>query len=233
MSFGGVQGEMNRRADAHLLGFVALVALWGLIGHFLIAGKPAAQLEEIGRVRIYTAGIASLWLLFAFVAAGLPEQGLSVRAIIDPLLLTARRIGTYGLMAVGMFFAWGLCSAPLGLVLRPDKAQIQSLLVFFPRGAAEMALWAVMSLSAAFCEEFVYRGYLQTRVRQLSGSIGAAVVVQALAYGVAHAALPWKIMVTVTCLGIFFGTVASWRSTLVPGMLMHAAFDLLAVFARK
>jgi membrane protease YdiL (CAAX protease family) len=94
----------------------------------------------------------------------------------------------------------------LGWFLRPDKAQIQSLLVFFPRGLVEMTLWAAMSLSAALCEEFVYRGYLQTRIRRLSGSIGAAVVVQALAYSVAHAALPWKIMVTVAFLGILFGT---------------------------
>ena len=136
-------------------------------------------------------------------------------------------------MAVGMFVAWGLCSGVLGLFLRPDKAQIQSLLVFFPRGPVEMTLWAAMSLSAGFCEEFVYRGYLQTRIQNVSGSIGVAVVVQALAYGAAHAALPWKIMVTVTFLGIFFGSVAAWRKTLVPGMLMHAAFDLLAVFARK
>ncbi|MFN0104887.1 MAG: CPBP family intramembrane glutamic endopeptidase [Bryobacteraceae bacterium] len=132
-----------------------------------------------------------------------------------------------------MFFAWGLFSGVLGLFLRPDKAQIQSLLGFFPRGPIEKALWAVMSLSAAFCEEFVYRGYLQTTVRRISGSIGVAVVLQALAYGFAHAALPWTIVVTVTFLGIFFGAVAAWRKTLLPGMLMHTAFDLLAVFARK
>lgn len=224
---------MTRRPDAHLIGLLALITLWGFIGHFLIAGKPAAQMEEIGRVRIYATAIGSLWLLFAYVAAGLRRRGLSVRTVLDPLPPTASPVGTYGLMAVGMFVAWGLGSSILGFFLRPDKAQIQSLLVFFPRGPVEMTLWAAMSLSAAFCEEFVYRGYLQTRIRDLSGSIGAAVVVQALAYGLAHAALPWKIMVTVAFLGMLFGAVAAWRSTLVPGMLMHAAFDLLAVFARK
>lgn len=220
---GGVQVEMTRQPDVHLIGLVVLVALWGLAGHVLIASKPAAQLEEIGRIRIYLTAITSLWLLFAYVAVGLRGRALSVRTLLDPLPFTARRLGIYGLMAAGMFFAWGLCSAVLGLFLRPDKAQIQSLLVFFPRGTVEMTLWAAMSLSAAFCEEFVYRGYLQTTIRRLSGSIGAAVVVQALAYGAAHAALPWKIMVTVTFLGILFGTVAAWRGTLVPGMLMHAA----------
>ncbi len=224
---------MKSRPDAHHLGLVILVVLWGLTGHFLIANKPAEQLEEVGRLRIYVAAITSLWLLFAYVAVGLRRRGLNVRSLIDPLPLTARRFGIYASIAVGMFFAWGLFSGVLGLFLRPDKAQIQSLLVFFPRGPVEKALWAMMSLSAAFCEEFVYRGYLQTSLRRFSGSIGVAVVLQAAAYGFAHAALPWKIMATVTILGIFFGAVAAWRKTLVPGMLMHAAFDLLAVFARK
>jgi membrane protease YdiL (CAAX protease family) len=229
----GVQTQMNRRPDLHELGFIALVILWGLTGHFLIANKPAAQLEEIGRFRIYLAAIFSLWLLFAYVAAGLRRRGQSVRSLIDPRPWTARRLGVYALIAIGMFFAWGLLGGILGLFMRPDKAQIQSLLVLFPRGTNEKALWAVMSLSAAFCEEFVYRGYLQTTVRRLSGSISVAVVLQALAYGFAHAALPLKLMVTVTFLGIFFGAVAASRKTLLPGMLMHAAFDLLAVFARK
>jgi hypothetical protein len=190
-------------------------------------------LEEFGRVPIYIAAIISLWLLFAFTTLGPRVRDLGVRSLIDPLPFTARRLGTYALIAVGMFFVWGLLSGVLGLFLRPDKAQIQGLLVFFPRRPGEKALWAVMSLSAAFCEEFVYRGYLQTSIRRFGGSIAFAVMLQALAYGFAHAALPWKIMVTVTCLGMFFGAVASWRNSLVPGMLMHAAFDLLAVFAHK
>lgn len=135
-------------------------------------------------------------------------------------------------MAVGMFLAWGLISGFLGLFLRPDKPQIQSLLALFPRGPSEKALWVVMSLSAAFCEEFVYLGFLQTSVRRLGGGTGVAVVLQSLAYGFAHAALPWNIMVTVTFLGILFGAFAAWRKSLLPGMLMHSAFDPLAVFAR-
>lgn len=107
---------MTRRPDAHLIGLVVLVALWGLIGQLLIASKSAAQLEEIGRIRIYSTAIGGLWLLFAYVAAGLRGRGLSVRTILDPLPFTARRVGIYGLMAAGMSFTWGLCSAVLGLV---------------------------------------------------------------------------------------------------------------------
>lgn len=224
---------MNRRPDAHFFGLVVLVVIWGLTGQFLISNKSAAQVEEFGRVRIYITAIFSLWLLFAYAAAGLNRRGVSVRSVIDPVPLNARRLGMYALIAIGMFFAWGLFSGVLGLFLRPDKAQIQNLLAFFPRGLGEKLLWGLMALSAAFCEEFVYRGYLQIGLQRFSGKIGLAIVLQAFAYGFAHAALPWRIMVTVTFLGIFFGVFAAWRRSLVPGMLMHAAFDLLAVLARK
>ena len=228
-----VKAKMNRRPDGYLLGLFVLVILWGCAGHFSISTKSAAELEEIGRVRIYVIGITTLWLLFAYAAFALHREGTNVRSIIDPLPLTARRLGMCALIAIGMFLVWGLVSGVLGFFLRPDKIQIQNLIVFFPKEPIEKLLWILMSLSAAFCEEFVYRGYLQRCIQRLSGSVAFAVVVQALAYGFAHAALPWKVMVTVAFLGVLFGTVAAWRKSLVAGIIMHAAFDILAVFARK
>jgi membrane protease YdiL (CAAX protease family) len=106
-------------------------------------------------------------------------------------------------------------------------------LVLLPKGSAEKALWIVLSVSAGFREELVYRGYLLRQFWRLTGHRMAGVVLQGSCYGAAHAALPWQIAVSVGCLGLLFGGVAAWRRTLVPGMLMHAAFDLAAVFARR
>lgn len=55
---------------------------------------------------------------------------------------------------------------------------------------------------------------------------------QALAYGVAHAALPWKIMVTVTFLGIFRNRRRVARCSRARDVDARR-FDLLSVFARK
>lgn len=54
------------------------------------------------------------------------------------------------------------------------------------------------------------------------------VVLQPIVYAVAHAPLPWKLMVLVTGLGLLLGGVAAWRKSLVPSMLLHASFDTLA-----
>lgn len=74
---------MDRRPGAHHIGFVLLVVIWGLTGHFLIANKPAIELEEIGRLRIYSAAIVSLWLLFTYMATGLFPPGSKVEGRAD------------------------------------------------------------------------------------------------------------------------------------------------------
>ena len=112
-SGGDVKVQMNRRPDAHFFGFVVLIVIWGLIGQFLISNKSAAQVEEFGRFRIYIAAISSLWLLFAYAAAGLHRRGVSVRLVIDPLPLDARCLRMYALIAVGIFLAWGSFSGVL------------------------------------------------------------------------------------------------------------------------
>lgn len=75
---GGAQAQMDRRPDAHLLGVLAVVVLWGIAGHMLIANKSAAQLEDVGRFWIYIPVVVSLWLLFAFVPADFRHQGLTI-----------------------------------------------------------------------------------------------------------------------------------------------------------
>lgn len=49
-----------------------------------------------------------------------------------------------------------------------------------------MSLWIVMALSAGFCEELIFRGYLQRQISDLTDSAVAAVLLQALLFGLAH-----------------------------------------------
>jgi len=99
--------------------------------------------------------------------------------------------------------------------------------VLLPRTLAEKVLWIALSLSAGFCEEFVYRGYLLQRFFESTRSIPAAIVLQAAVYP----ALPWQVAASVFFLGLLFVSVAAWKRTLIPGMLMHGVLDALAVVA--
>jgi len=74
---------------------------------------------------------------------------------------------------------------------------------------------------------------LQQQFRRLTGSLSAAVVLQAVVFGANHVSLPWQIAVSVIFLALLLGGVAAWGKSLIPVMLLHAGFDILAgVFSR-
>jgi membrane protease YdiL (CAAX protease family) len=91
----------------------------------------------------------------------------------------------------------------------------------------EIALWIFLSLSAGICEEFTIRGYLQ---KQLSGwlkNVTAAVVIQGIIFGAAHAYQGLKLMLTIAVLGSLMGWLAQWQKSTRPGMISHFLQDAI------
>jgi membrane protease YdiL (CAAX protease family) len=70
-----------------------------------------------------------------------------------------------------------------------------------PQTAAEMAVWVVLAWTAGFCEEFIFRGYLQRQFLAWTGSTTAAVILQGLVFGAAHWYQGWKGVVVIAILG--------------------------------
>jgi membrane protease YdiL (CAAX protease family) len=73
----------------------------------------------------------------------------------------------------------------------PGPSLAKTLDILLPRGVIESLLWLALSASG-FCEEIVYRGYLQRQLRAFTGSGALAVFGQALVFGVGHAYQGWK-----------------------------------------
>lgn len=92
-----------------------------------------------------------------------------------------------------------------------------------------MSLWIVMALSAGFCEELIFRGYLQRQISDLTDSAVAAVLLQALLFGLAHGYQASRNMTLISVLGVLYGILAFFRKSLIPGMLAHAASDIISV----
>lgn len=212
----------------HTAGLLLIIVSFAVVGRVLVAHSSAPALEEFGRHRIYWIALASEWFLLAYVLWGLRRQVTTVRRVMDESSWILRRWSLYAAIAVGAAVVWMGCGFILGLVLpAPQPDQVRHLQSLLPRGGMEKALWVLLSASAGFCEEFLYRGYLQQQFRRLTGRLSVGIFLQAVFYGGAHAALPWEIVVTVMCLGLLLGGLAAWRRSLVPGMLLHAALDIV------
>jgi membrane protease YdiL (CAAX protease family) len=91
-------------------------------------------------------------------------------------------------------------------------------------------LWAALILAptAAFCEEFLFRGYLLTQLHAWLHSLLWAWVVSSVAFGLAHFYQGWSGMVRAGLLGALLAySVVRW-GTLYPAMLAHWIIDTVA-----
>lgn len=195
---------------------LAGIAAWGAYRHGLAAFGSSRAVS-------YLFTIAWEWLLFALAAWGIRLGGGSIQSVIGGSWATAKQF--WRDLGIGVLFLVGSNVVVAGLqgILRPGpNANIGRLL---PRSATEITLWMFLSLSAGICEEFTFRGYLQ---KQLHGSLKnatAAVVIQGIIFGAAHAYQGLKLVLTIVVLGSLIGWLAQWRKSTRPGMISHFLQD--------
>jgi membrane protease YdiL (CAAX protease family) len=102
--------------------------------------------------------------------------------------------------------------------------------LFSPRTGLERGLWVGISFAAGIFEEVAYRGVMFWVVRELTGSIGVAVAICALAFGLGHLVQGVKAAAFVTLIGAGFHGMVLATGSLYPAIVAHVVFDLIAGF---
>jgi membrane protease YdiL (CAAX protease family) len=182
-------------------------------------------------IPLYLSAAALDWLLVLFVWRGIRRHGVTSGSLIGGRWTNAREVlRDLGLAAL----FWGFLLAVVwGLDRLPLPSEAKSLDVLLPRSVLEVAVWILTSASAGFCEEFVFRGYVQRQLLALSGSTTVAVVGQGLVFGVMHAYQGWVPATRIIVIGVLFGVLAAWRRTLRVGMVAHAWQDIWSGWLEK
>ncbi len=98
-----------------------------------------------------------------------------------------------------------------------------------PNTLGERVFWIFMSFTAGFCEELVYRGFsirlLKGRGMRTWRAVGLATLAFVFVHGIAGLVLfPVYFVV-----GLLFAGLFLWQGSLVPGICLHALFDIVAV----
>jgi membrane protease YdiL (CAAX protease family) len=109
------------------------------------------------------------------------------------------------------------------------NAAISSLL---PSTGAERLTWVLVAVSVGFCEEVVYRGYLQTQLAAFTGRASWGVLLQAVLFGIAHFEQGAGAALRIGIYGLLFGIMARSRRSLLPSMACHISVDLLSGLLR-
>jgi membrane protease YdiL (CAAX protease family) len=120
----------------------------------------------------------------------------------------------------GVAYALGMAKGGANL------EQTKKLLGFLvPHTNLEIALWICVALTAGFCEEFIFRGYVQRQFSVMSGKVFVGMLVSSIVFGMAHGYEGWKRMILICVYGFLFSALVELRKSLRPGMMAHAWHD--------
>jgi len=101
-----------------------------------------------------------------------------------------------------------------------------------PSALSGKLVWVLVSITAGFCEEIAFRGYLMTRLRLIGRfkSWTVPVIVSALAFGASHAYQGWPGFIIVTIYGAMFSLLYIRTGRLWPCIIAHFFQDFGALF---
>ncbi|MGA7522556.1 MAG: CPBP family intramembrane glutamic endopeptidase [Acidobacteriaceae bacterium] len=118
----------------------------------------------------------------------------------------------------------------IGLALRVAHLAIpeKTVMALAPRTGLELLLWIALSITAGFCEEFVFRGYFLRQFSSLGAGVGLGLLASSLLFGVSHGYEGAAGMIAITVYGALFCVLVLLRRSLRPGMMAHAWHDIFS-----
>ena len=211
-----------------------------LVSFSILGARSSAQLTgREPRIPLYIGTMVWEWLLLGYVWIGLRLRRVPLREVIGGRWASVtdflRDIAiAIGFMIIALFVLHVVGTA-LGLTGKTQASEAKRIFGFLvPRTHTEIFLWIAVSATAGFCEEIIFRGYLQQQFRILFRSSALGVVISAILFGMSHGYEGGKRMVLIAVYGALFGLLALWRKSLRPGMFAHGLHDSMsAVLMRK
>jgi len=179
------------------------------------------------------------WLILAFVVWGVRRNGTTLRELIggrwehfeDFLLDVAIGFGAWigcYIMALLIVLSIGIQKNPAAL--HKAKSAVDFL---YPHTNLESLVAVGVAMTAGFCEEIVFRGYLQRQLIAFSNKAWVGIVAGAALFGAAHGYQTWWQMVLICAIGLLLGVVAYLRKSVRPGMLSHTLLDTTSLLAGR
>lgn len=208
-----------------------------LIAVVLAVSFTSAHSQErlAHRPHLLTYGLTMAWewTLFAYAWWGFRKSGVRLREIIGGRWRSPEDALIDVAIAAGWWILIVAVIAVLGHLTGLAKAQNietarKTLEFLIPRNNFETGLWIALSLTAGFCEEIVFRGYLQRQLTAFAGNLYAGIVLSAVVFGLSHGYEGAARMVMVFALGAMLGVLAHWRRSLRSAMMVHAWQDAFA-----
>ena len=184
------------------------------------------------RIWLYVSTVLFQWMLTAFigwraVARGFSLHELGVTGVRTPGMLL---LAVAGALLIGAAHWMNL--RRMARSKHPAVERLRALGVrLFPRSAPELVFYIVLALTAALCEEFIFRGFVIAALFHAGLSGLTVVLLSSLMFGVAHLYQGKGGSVGTGILGTLFAVTRIAYHSLFPVVVWHAVLDIVAGIA--
>ncbi len=228
-------------AHVFMLYLISWIPISFLLRHFRII-----SLRRRSRSRLYVYQMLHSWLSlipFCFIVMGLgwspPMLGLQfpthVFFVIFAIIISSL---ICSLLVLLMYLLVACSSAVRESLRQPAPAP-------FPDTMRARVLFIPFALTAAIVEEILYRGFMITYLTHIfpAAPLFLAIIIAAFFFGAGHlqvrmtgvdgAVLFIGTILIIMLLGLVWGWFYSSTGSLIPGMIIHAIFDLRILFSPR
>jgi membrane protease YdiL (CAAX protease family) len=196
----------------------------------LLSYRTSRQLEILAlpRLQLYYSAALSQWMLAALGGVVVWVSSLTFSAI-------GFRAAPMLAMVFWMAVLSGVSLGSLGLVVWFEQrgwfARESDLVYALIPQTLKEKVWAalVISPTAAVCEEFLYRGFLQTELSIWFHSFILATAISSVVFGMAHAYQGLSGIVRAALLGALLSIPVIRVGTIFPSMASHFLIDAVAL----
>jgi membrane protease YdiL (CAAX protease family) len=201
----------------------------------LLSFSGAARVQKVSqhgpKPLLYATTIVMQLIILGFVYIGVRRRGYTLRQLMGERWRGFDSVMIDIAIAAGFWIAVAIILATLaklmGLAAKAEEMR-KALDFLAPATARDLALWVVLSVNAGFCEEIIYRGYLQRQFASLARSVPLGVIISAVVFGASHGYEGGARMIIIAVFGACLGTLAALRKNLRPGMIAHGWHDAFA-----
>ncbi|MBD3401728.1 CPBP family intramembrane metalloprotease [candidate division GN15 bacterium] len=168
------------------------------------------------------------WAIFGlnYLAVYWESTGLAGLGLRKPRMIHVAWGLAFWLAAIAILSGLGWLLAQVGLELPGEVGML------IPTDTFGRILWVLVSITAGFCEEVAFRGYLMTRLRLLlkTDSWVLPTIVSAVIFGVCHTYQGMAGFILISIYGVMFSLLYIRTGSLWPGIIAHFLQDFMYLF---
>ena len=205
-------------SPARMWAAVLLVPLPALM---IAEGRKLSEIGTLPRAQAYVSTIISLWILAAATLAVAWASGYE-RALLGLKPLDAQSTALIAVVltiaGIAILFAFHRAGVREPAIMRELLPASRGDRVLFPGG----------SITAGWCEDIVFRGFLIHAIVAATSSVPAALILSSGAFGVAHAYQQPAGALRAGLLGLILAVPFVLTGSIIPSIVAHLAIDMLS-----